>query len=79
MAFGDVEIVREGENIRLLKIECKYNNFSYCVLGNGPTRHFDDYDDALEDERKVWQINVRKCINSIKLNIIELSKWILYL
>ncbi len=54
MAFGDVEIVREGENIRLLKIECKYNNFSYCVLGNGPTRHFDDYDDALEEFNLRW-------------------------
>ena len=54
MAFGDSEIVREEGNIRLLKIECRHERFSYCVLGNGPTQHYDDYDDALDEFNLRW-------------------------
>ena len=54
MAFGDSEIVREEGNIRLLKIECRHEKISYCVLGNGPTQHYDDYDDALDEFNLRW-------------------------
>lgn len=49
MKFGDTEVMRSEGNIRLLKIGCKNNKISYCVIGNGPTKHYDDYDDALEE------------------------------
>lgn len=26
----------------------------YCVLGNGPTQHYDDYDDALDEFNLRW-------------------------
>ena len=40
--------------MRLLKIGCRGDREVYCVLGNGPTSHFDDYDDALEEYNKRW-------------------------
>ena len=49
MGFGDTEILREEGDLRLLKIECRDASFSYCVVGGGSTRHYDDYDDALEE------------------------------
>jgi len=49
MNFGDTEIIREESNVRLLKIGCRNDRISYCVVGGGQTRHFDDYDDALEE------------------------------
>ncbi len=49
MSFGDTEIMREEENIRLLKVGCRNDRVSYCVIGNGSTKHYDDYDDALEE------------------------------
>ena len=45
MEFGDTEIMREEGNIRLLKVGGRNNIVSYCVIGNGSTRHYDDYDD----------------------------------
>ena len=54
MEFGDTEIMREEGNIRLLKIGCRNNKVSYCVLGNGSTRHYDDYEDALEEFNLCW-------------------------
>lgn len=54
MALGDSEIVREEGNIRLLKIECRHEKISYCVLGKGPTQHYDDYDDALDEFNLRW-------------------------
>lgn len=54
MKFGDTEVMRSEGNIRLLKIGCKNNKISYCVLGNGPTKHYDDYDDALEEFNLRW-------------------------
>ena len=54
MQFGDTEIMREEGDIRLLKIGCRSDEISYCVLGNGPTKHYDDYDDALEEFNLRW-------------------------
>lgn len=46
---GDVEIIREKDNVRLLKVGCRNSKVSYCVIGNGSTRHYDDYGDALDE------------------------------
>ena len=54
MSFGDTEIMREEENIRLLKVGCRNDRVSYCVIGNGSTKHYDDYDDALEEFNLCW-------------------------
>lgn len=54
MNFGETEIVREEGDLRLLKVGCRYDKISYCVLGNGPTRHYDDYDDALDEFNQRW-------------------------
>lgn len=54
MEFGDTEIMRQEGDIRLLKIGCGNNKFSYCVLGNGSTKHYDDYEDALEEFNLRW-------------------------
>ena len=54
MEFGDTEIMRKESDIRLLKIGCRNNKISYCVLGNGSTRHYDDYEDALEEFNLRW-------------------------
>ncbi len=49
MKFGDVEIMREKGNARLLKIGCRNDKIAYCVTGNGLTRHYEDYEDALDE------------------------------
>ena len=54
MAFGDTEIMREEGSIRLLKIECRNKKISYCIVGNGSTKHYDNYDDALEEFNLRW-------------------------
>ena len=54
MKFGDVEIMKEKGEIRLLKVGCRNQKISYCVVGNGPTRHYNDYDDALEEFNFRW-------------------------
>lgn len=46
MNFGESELIYERYDVRLLKIGCRKNCISYCVIGNGPTRHYEDYDDA---------------------------------
>lgn len=46
--------MREEGNIRLLKIECRNKKISYCIVGNGSTKHYDDYDDALEEFNLRW-------------------------
>lgn len=53
MDYGETEIVREEGNVRLLKIGCR-DKISYCVIGDGSTKHFDDYDDALEEFNFRW-------------------------
>lgn len=58
MEFGDTEIMREEGNIRLLKIGCRNDSVSYCVIGNGSTRHYDDYDDALDEFNQRWMTAV---------------------
>ena len=54
MNFGETEIVREEGNTRLLKIGCRNDKVAFCVIGNGATKHFDDYDDALEEFNLRW-------------------------
>lgn len=54
MDFGETEIVRKEGDVQLLKIGCRDDKISYCVIGDGLTRHFDDYDDALEEFNLRW-------------------------
>ena len=54
MEFGDCEILKAEGEIRLLKVGCRGGKVSYCVIGNGSTRHYDDYDDALEEYNLRW-------------------------
>ncbi len=54
MNFGESELIYERYDVRLLKIGCRKNCISYCVIGNGPTRHYEDYDDALEEYNRRW-------------------------
>ena len=54
MDFGETEIVREQGNVRLLKIGCRNDKISYCVIGDGATKHYDDYEDALEEFNLRW-------------------------
>lgn len=54
MNFGDTEIMRSKGNLRLLKIGCKDDKIAYCVLGNGPTLYYDDYEDALDELNLRW-------------------------
>ena len=54
MKFGDSEVMRSEGDIRLLKVGCRDDKVAYCVLGNGPTEHYDDYDDALDEFNLRW-------------------------
>ena len=54
MAIGDNEIVRQEGEIRLLKIEARHDRESFCVVGNGDTKYYKDYDDALEEFNLRW-------------------------
>ena len=54
MEFGETEIMREDDNIRLLKVGCRNGKESYCVIGNGSTRYYEDYEDALEEFNLRW-------------------------
>ena len=54
MDFGETEIVREEGNVRLLKIGCRNGKIAYCVVGDGSTKHYDDYHDALEEFNLRW-------------------------
>lgn len=54
MDFGETEIVREQGNVRLLKIGCRNDKIAYCVIGDGATKHYDDYEDALEEFNLRW-------------------------
>lgn len=54
MQFGETELVREKGNVRLLKIGAKYDREVFCVIGNGSTLHYEDYDDALEEFNRRW-------------------------
>ena len=57
MAYGDSELLKERGSVRLLKIGCKNDKESYCVIGSGRTKHYDDYDDALEEYNLRWMRN----------------------
>lgn len=49
MKFGETIILKSKEFVKLIKIGCKNDKESYCVIGDGKTKHYDDYDDALEE------------------------------
>ena len=54
MGFGETEILREESNVHLLEIGCRNGGTAYCVMGDGSTDHYDDYDDALEEFNLRW-------------------------
>ncbi len=54
MEFGDIELIKEKGSVRLLKVGARYDRENYCVIGDGPTEYFDDYDDALEEYNLRW-------------------------
>lgn len=54
MEFGDCELLREKSGVRILKNGCRNGKVSYCVIGLGPTKFYDDYDDALEEFNYRW-------------------------
>ena len=54
MNFGETEILKEQSNVRLIKIGCRSDKISYCVIGKGATKHYDNYDDALEEFNYRW-------------------------
>ena len=54
MEFGETEVVREEGNVRLIKIGCRHEKISYCVIGDDSAEHYDDYDDALEEFNLRW-------------------------
>ena len=54
MKFGETKLLKEKNNSRLLEVGCRYDKVSYCVIGNGPTMHYEEYDDALEEFNLRW-------------------------
>lgn len=54
MKFGDSEIVRQEGEIRLLKVGARHDRETFCVLGNGDTKYYEEYDDALEEFNLRW-------------------------
>ena len=54
MKLGDTEIMREKEEIRLVKCGCRNDRISYCVIGHGDTKFYTEYDDALEEFNLRW-------------------------
>lgn len=54
MGFGDSEIIREEGEIRILKIGARHEREVFCVIGNGHTKYYEDYEDALEEFNLRW-------------------------
>mgnify|MGYP000515572740 CR=1 FL=1 len=54
MEFGEYEILRNEENIRLIKTGCRNGKEAFCVIGGGATTFFDDYEDALDEFNLRW-------------------------
>ena len=54
MKFGDSELIRNEGNIRLIKVGARGDREVYVVLGGGSTKHFNDYEDALEEFNLRW-------------------------
>jgi len=54
MRFGETEIVREEGNVRLLKIGGRGDREAFCVIGDGSTQYYDDYEDALDEFNLRW-------------------------
>ena len=46
--------MRERGSVRLLKIGCRNDKIAYCVSGKGSTRHYEDYEDALDEFNLRW-------------------------
>ena len=54
MEFGDNELIYEKHGVKLIKVGCRNGKEAFWVIGNGSTKSFDDYDDALEEYNKRW-------------------------
>ena len=54
MQFGDSEVVRRKGKIRILKCGARNNRETFCVLGNGDTKYYEQYDDALDEFNLRW-------------------------
>lgn len=44
----DIKLTKKHHE-RFLKIDCRYDCIICCVIVNGPTKHYKDYDDTLEE------------------------------
>ena len=54
MKFGDSELLKEKYGVRLDKVGARYDREVLWVSGNGPSRCFDDYEDALDEFNLRW-------------------------
>jgi len=54
MKFGEMETLKSKGSVTLAVIGCRDDREVYCVIGNGPTKHYEDYEDALEEYNLRW-------------------------
>ena len=54
MKFGESELIRNEGDIRLIKVGARGDREVYAVLGGGSTKHFDNYEDDLEEFNLRW-------------------------
>lgn len=54
MKFGESELLREKNGVRILRIGARNDIEKYCVVGRGRSVYYDDYDDALEGFNLRW-------------------------
>lgn len=54
MEFGEAKIIRQEGELRLLKVVARYDRETFCVINNGPTIYFEEYEDALEEFNLRW-------------------------
>lgn len=54
MEFGESRVIKEKGGTRLLEICARHNRIMYCVIGNGSTQYYEDYEDALEEFNLRW-------------------------
>lgn len=54
MEFGESKKLKENGGVSILEIGCRNEKVSYCVIGEGLTKHFDDYEDALDEFNLRW-------------------------
>lgn len=54
MEKGETECIYSKDGVSLNKVMSLYHGIQYYVIGGGPTRYFEDYDDALEEYNLRW-------------------------